>query len=121
MDAIDASKPSPSGAMSQFNSTLAPDQVPIPLPVERAMVLRAAARMGAALNDVLRYLQHGPNSGEFAFQNEVITDLADALGILAEIELPRLRDSSVITDAEVSSIIALQSAIHAYQKEWGCA
>lgn len=92
---------------------------PIPLPLERTLVLRAATKLGTSLNELLRYLGHGQNSKPFAFEQEMGSLLADVLRTVLEIERPRLENCSVFTQGELDSLAALHTAILEYQKEWG--
>ena len=107
---------------------LPPVPSPIPQPVERTMVMKAACKVADAQAELMRYLAHGPMGQSFAFEAEVTGMLAEALRLTLEVESARfalmetvgpLADVEVSTEAEQDTLRKLLVAIADFQKEWG--
>lgn len=95
---------------------------PIPLPVERAMVLRVMHGVAKVQVELSRYLVDGPFAEEFAFGEEVCGVLSESLREVLEIEASRFdaaADADLITAAEREQLGQLLGAIERFQEEWG--
>ena len=57
---------------------------------EREMAIAAASQASEAVVELLRFAREGEHSAEFAFEEEAVAKLADALKIALGIEASRL-------------------------------
>lgn len=104
---------------------LPPAAEPMPLPVERSRVLAAAQKLAAVQTELMRYLVHGPMSSGFAFEDEVVGALSEALRLMLEVEAHRADAAEegtawvLCTLSEREALGQMQTAITRFQEEWG--
>ena len=113
----------PDAPIDAFVEILGPVAEPFPLPVERAMILRATLKVATAQAEMMRYLVDGAFGPQFAFQEEVAGMLVEGLRLVLEVEGARfaaMQDTHDLCSAgERETLSQMLGSITRFQEEWG--
>lgn len=85
---------------------------------EQDFALAAGASASEATTELLRFAREGEHSARFAFECEVVTKLADALRIAAELEQPRIPTDDPLDVGLLESLGELHAGLIKFLAAW---
>lgn len=81
---------------------------------EQDFALTAGAAASEATSELLRFAREGEHSASFAFDGEVVSQLAEALKIAIDLEAPRVPTDDPHDLEFAASLTELRAAVETY-------